>query len=109
MSKATETHAFFSTRNTGHPTAVTGIVAAGVLAASKRQLDHGDAQSLSDMEQGALMAVSILVALHDQPGIAADVVNELGLASADCSQLDDYDKQNLMQIQGERGIRLRGL
>lgn len=109
MSKATETNAFLSSLNTGHPGAVTGIVAAGVLAASKRQLNHGNPQSLSDMEEGALMAVSILIALHDQPGMAADVVNELGLAAADCSQLDDYDKQNLKKIQGERGVHLRGL
>ena len=55
------------------------------------------------------MVVSILIALHDQPGMAVDVVYELGLAAADCSQLDDYSKQNLEKILGERSIRLRDL
>lgn len=64
---------------------------------------------LTDTEQGALMAVSILISIHDQPSMAADVVNELGLAHADCSQLDDFDKQNLKKIQGERGVRLHGI
>lgn len=66
---------------------------------------------LSEFQQGALVAVSLLIALHDQPVAAADVVCELGLSEADCTVLDDYDKRNLRKIQGERGgmIKLRGL
>jgi hypothetical protein len=58
-----------------------------------------------------LVAVSLLIALHDQPVAAADVVSELVLSEADCSSLDDYDKRNLKKIQGERSgtIKLRGL
>lgn len=73
------------------------------------QQENNATKSLTDTELGALMAVSIFIALHDQPGMAADVLNELGLAAADCSHLDDYDKQNLKKIQGERGVSLRGL
>jgi len=62
-------------------------------------------------EQGILMAASALVSLHDQPGMAADIVSEFGLHEADCSQLDEYDKRNLRKIQGLKHgtIKLRGL
>lgn len=62
-------------------------------------------------EQGVLMAASVLVSLHDQPGMAADIVREFGLQEADCSKLDNFDKQNLRQIQGLKNgvIKLRGL
>jgi hypothetical protein len=61
--------------------------------------------------EGVLMAVSVLVAMHDQIVAAADVVSELGLSQADCSKLDDFDKQNLRKIQGTLGgkINLLGL
>lgn len=62
-------------------------------------------------EQGVLVAVSILIATHDQVVAGADVLRELGLSNADCSKLDDYDKRNLAKVQGELGgtIKLRGL
>lgn len=57
------------------------------------------------------MAVSVLMVTHDQPVAAADVLNNLGLAKADCSELDEYDKANLRAVQGElQGhIKLKGL
>lgn len=66
---------------------------------------------LSEFQQGELVAVSLLIALHDQPVAAAEAVSEMGLSEADCSSLDDYDKRNLKRIQGERSgsIKLRGL
>lgn len=66
---------------------------------------------MTDFEEGALMAVSLIVATHDMPVVAADVLNGLSLHDADCSSLDEYDKANLRKVQGElRGkIRLRGL
>ena len=66
---------------------------------------------MTEFEEGALVAVSLIVATHDQPVVAADVLNALGLHNADCSSLDEYDKVNLRKVQGElRGkIRLRGL
>jgi hypothetical protein len=58
---------------------------------------------MTEYEQGALMAVSILMATHDQPVMAAD--------DADVSYFDEYDKRNLRRVQGELGghICLRGL
>ncbi|HBG30762.1 MAG TPA: hypothetical protein DDW98_09055 [Gammaproteobacteria bacterium] len=64
---------------------------------------------LTEFDRGALMAVSVLLGTHDQPTIAADVLGEMGLERADCSDLTEYDKRNLRIVQGERGIRLRGL
>jgi len=66
---------------------------------------------LSEWEQSVLMAVSILIATHDQVVAGAEVLRELGLSKADCSQLDDYDKLNLAKLQGELDgqIRLHGL
>lgn len=68
-------------------------------------------EGLSEWEQGVLMAVSILIATHDQVVAGADVLRELGLSKADCSRLDDYDKRNLAKVQGELNgqIKLRGL
>lgn len=62
-------------------------------------------------EQGVLMAASVLISTHDQIVAAADVVCQLGLREADCSELDDFDKQNLRKIQGDLSgaIKLRGL
>jgi hypothetical protein len=66
---------------------------------------------MTDFESGALIAVSVLVATHGQLVAAADVLNEMGLHNADCSDLSDYDKSNLRKVHGElRGkIQLRGL
>lgn len=60
--------------------------------------------------EGVLMAASVLMATHDQPTMAADVLNELGLSGSDCGALDEFDKRNLRKIQKDRpGLKLRGL
>lgn len=65
---------------------------------------------MDQWEQGVLMAAAILVAAHDQPGMAADVLHELGLGRADCSAMDEFDKQYLRKINGQRAnVKLRGL
>lgn len=64
---------------------------------------------LTEFERGALMAVSVLMGTHDEPTMASDVLREMGLTSADCSDLAEYDQQNLRRVRGEHGIRLRGL
>lgn len=66
---------------------------------------------LTEFEQGILAAAGILVRSHDLPGPAADILISSGLAEADCSAMDDFDKEGLRKIQGERrgAIRLKGL
>ena len=65
--------------------------------------------SLTEFEQGVLYAASIVIALHDQPVVAATVVREAGLSEADCSGLDDYEKKHLRKLKDEQGVALRGL
>ena len=64
---------------------------------------------VDEFGQGVLYAASLLVALYDQPGMAATIVREAGLSKADCSTLDDYEKKNLGKLMNEQGIALRGL
>lgn len=65
----------------------------------------------TDFESGALMAVSIYLNLYDNPSQAASVLNEMGLQTADCSELSVFDKLNLRKVNGERNgkIALTGL
>lgn len=64
---------------------------------------------LDSFSQGVLYAASLLVAIHDQPTMAASILREADLNEADCSALDDFEKRNLRRIQGEKAIALRGL
>ena len=66
---------------------------------------------IDEFEHSALVAIALLVRLHDRPSMAADLLIEMGLSEADCSSLDDFDKEFLVKMQGERrgAIRLKGL
>jgi len=66
---------------------------------------------MDDFTHGVLLSVSVLMACHDAPVEAATILKEMGMATADCSELDAYDKRNLRKVQGEIGgmIRLKGL
>lgn len=64
---------------------------------------------MNEFEQGVLYAAAIVVAIHDQPVIAATIIREAGLSDADCSKLDRFDKNHLSKLQNEKGIALRGL
>lgn len=65
---------------------------------------------MTDFQQGALVAIGLLVRLHDQPGMAADVLISMGLHKSDCSSLDEFDKASLRKLVGERpSIALRNL
>lgn len=66
---------------------------------------------MTEFEEGALVALSVLNASHDQPSMCADVINSMGLTSADCSNLDDFDKVNLRLIMAQSGglITFKGL
>lgn len=64
---------------------------------------------LTDFEMGILTACGLIMATHDEPGIAADVIRETGLQDADCSDLDDFDKEYLKIIQEQERLNLTGL
>lgn len=65
--------------------------------------------SMTQFEEGVLYAASIVIAMHDEPTMAATILREAGLANADCNDLDDYDKASLRKLREEPGIALRGL
>lgn len=64
---------------------------------------------MKEFDRGVLISVGLIAYLHDQPMMAAEVLREMGLLNADCSELDDYDKRNLKLLKGERAVKLRGL
>jgi len=59
--------------------------------------------------EGAIYAACLLVRLHDQPGMAADVLKEAGLRTWDCSELEEFEKEMLRIINEEKDMALRGL
>ncbi|WP_153785374.1 hypothetical protein [Pseudomonas sp. EMN2] len=65
--------------------------------------------ALTKFEHGVLYAAAQVVRLHDEPQVAADVLKQAGLASADCSSLDEYDKESLREVNTIRGMGLTGL
>lgn len=62
-----------------------------------------------DFERGALTAIALIIRCHDAESLAFDILNEMGLNGADCSELDECDKEDLSQLIGYRGAKLRGL
>jgi hypothetical protein len=64
---------------------------------------------MDKFDQGFFVAISVLLAGHDVPSLAADTVREAGYQDADLSCLDDFDKGNLRKIKDERGINFKGL
>jgi hypothetical protein len=64
---------------------------------------------LSELEQGIFYAVGLLAHYCGEPTHAAFILKEAGLAEADVSDLDDFDKCNLKSLRGEKGIKLKGL
>lgn len=47
-------------------------------------------------------AAALLVFLHDQPGMAADILKEAGLETWDCSDMDEFEKSKLRIINKEK-------
>lgn len=43
---------------------------------------------MDDFTHGVLLSASVLIACHDAPVEAATILKELGMATADCSELD---------------------
>lgn len=65
--------------------------------------------AFTEFEHGVLYAAAQIVRLHDEPQVAADVLKQAGLAQADCSKLDDYDKESFREINAIPGMALTGL
>lgn len=65
--------------------------------------------ALTEFEKGVLYASAQVQRLHDEPLVAADVLKQAGLAKSDCSELDDYDKESLREVNTIPGMCLTGL
>jgi hypothetical protein len=62
-----------------------------------------------DFKHGILYSAAQIINMHDDPVCAADLLRESGYADEDCSFLEEYDKEALRKLIGERGINLKGL
>lgn len=66
---------------------------------------------MTEFESGALIALATLNAVFDQPSMCASTINELGLAGIDCSELSEFDRENLAKINANlpKDKKLKGL
>ncbi len=65
--------------------------------------------ALSEFEQGVFYAASIAVEVHNEPTIAATIIQNAGYDNHDVSELDESDKKQLRIVNHETGISLKGL
>lgn len=54
---------------------------------------------MDDFQMGIFYAAALLVTLHDQPSMAADVLEQAGLLNANLDQLDDTEKDAMAILQ----------
>lgn len=59
-------------------------------------------RTVNTFEMGALVAISLLIELYDQPTIAANLLKEMGLSDADLSNLEPQDRKNIERIHNEK-------
>jgi hypothetical protein len=58
---------------------------------------------------GVFYAVALLVRLHDEPGMAADILKESDMETVNCTDFDEFEKEQLRIINNEHSIKLIGL
>jgi len=74
----------------------------------QRRLKVGSS-GCSAFEEGALVFAALLTRGFDEPFLASQVLKEMGYSSADCKNLDEFDKEPLRKVNAENGMKLRGL
>ncbi|AZQ13307.1 hypothetical protein [Shewanella khirikhana] len=65
------------------------------------------AKQLTEWQKGVLYAAAWMIEMTDQPGDAAELIISAGLEDADCSSLDDYEKERLREV--KKSVGLKGL
>ncbi|HCE7248666.1 TPA: hypothetical protein NHR53_006674 [Pseudomonas aeruginosa] len=65
--------------------------------------------ALTEFQHGVLYTAAQVQRLHDESVVAADLLKQAGLAQADCSELDAYDKESLREVNTVSGMALTGL
>lgn len=59
---------------------------------------------MTEFEHGFMFAVACLMRLHDNPTIASDIILENGYQNLDISNMDDFDKEEILKLNSELGI-----
>lgn len=54
---------------------------------------------MDEFAQGVFYAAAIVTTFCDQPSMAADIIEEAGYLDADCSDLDDTEKDAMRKLQ----------
>ncbi|MGU5889759.1 hypothetical protein [Aeromonas hydrophila] len=63
---------------------------------------------LTEWQKGVLYAAAVVIEVCDQPVYAEDIIREAGLEGADCSGLDDYEKERLQPVKNRLGLKELG-
>ena len=58
---------------------------------------------------GVFYAVALLTRLHGEHGMAASVLKEAGMETVNCTDFDEFEKEQLRIINNENGMELAGL
>jgi hypothetical protein len=64
-------------------------------------------EALTEFERGVFYAAYLICELHDEPGIAADVIREANLDASNIKSLDSTEKKVLMMLNKTDGLTLR--
>ncbi|WP_324009758.1 hypothetical protein [Aeromonas dhakensis] len=60
---------------------------------------------LTEWQKEVFYAAAVLIDLADQPGYATEILSEAGLSGADCSGLDEYEKERLQSVKNRLGLK----
>ncbi|MDK2633135.1 hypothetical protein QMZ93_07235 [Pantoea stewartii subsp. indologenes] len=58
----------------------------------------GDVQALTEFERGVFYAAYLICELHDEPGVAADVIREANLDFSNIKSLDISERKILLRL-----------
>ncbi len=64
---------------------------------------------LSDFQRGVLYAAVHLQNAHNETGLAADLLITAGFSDLNCTELDDFDKATLCEVNKEKDMSLKGI
>ncbi|MDI6976534.1 hypothetical protein [Serratia sp. Se-RSBMAAmG] len=66
-------------------------------------------EKISEFERGVFYAAYLICELHDEPGIAADVIREANLDGTNIKALDRIEKKVLMSLNKTEHLSLRNV
>lgn len=66
-------------------------------------------EKISEFERGVFYAAFLICELHDEPGIAADIIREANLDGTNIKALDGTEKKVLMGLNKTEHLSLRNV